>query len=1046
MDMNTTEIPRGGHRRRPKRGSRALPIIAAALAGFMLASSLAAAAYFFLIQPKMGGNPIEDVTPEPELPVGDETSPESATTERLVNPDAEVRGAYIATAANINFPSKQGMSADELRAEIDDIIATAEDANLNALYFQVRPASDALYDSKIFPASNVVSGEQGKGVDGLDILAYLIEKAHAENIKIHAWVNPLRVTTGTQANPNTDVSKLAAANPARQHPEWTVAYADGKLYYDPAIPEVRKLIADGVKEIAENYDVDGILFDDYFYPYPVSENGAIIDFDDADSYSKYGNGKDKGDWRRANVNAMIAECHTAIKSVNTDCKFGVAPFGIWRNDDGKNGGSDTSGLESYKSIYCDPTAWVEGGYVDYLAPQIYWRFSTPAAKYDVLVRWWNTLCEGTGVDLLISHGVYNYVDTWENAENEFRDQIGFARSELAYRGSILYGWQALKTNAQGLLDETKDVFKEEIVYTGTQSNDSALNISIPYSGTYIDGDGSFVIGSSDPSEPLYLDGKKVGRTKSGYFSVYLPLGNGENRFTFSHKGVETEYILNRGKQPVTPSKTVYTQLDGYKISSHTPSKEWFSTTEDTISVSVAAPSGSTVTAKLGGTTVPLKPTINPPDEGDFMREVYTGELSLSEFRDSLGTGEILTTKIEFTAKRGNDSATSESAEIIIGPEGTTIPVKVLKSDSELKIQPDSWYYDDYTPQSEGMQDNAVLASGGLYKLRCGGYISADRIEKLDTEPFGIAQLGKISLTSDDKSTYITLDTDVNVPVNCYIENGEFILTVYNVDTSTAPKLEISDNLLFTSARQEKSVKANAYKYFLKLYDTENFYGFDHYYNDGKLIVSFRNPTSLPDTDKPLTGKTIVLDAGHGGRNPGALGPLGNTEGAMNESDFNLEIVMAAKEKLEELGADIVLTRDRETEIDVPINDRMDKLIEVQPDICISVHQNSMPYTTDITKVRGLVGLYWSDSGYMLTDILGGTMARRLDKLDRSPTKQRLAMVRNPKFPSTLVEVCFITNVEEYERMMQPGEIGRIADYLAEGVLNYYAAQAKYLKK
>ena len=151
--------------------------------------------------------------------------------------------------------------------------------------------------------------------------------------------------------------------------------------------------------------------------------------------------------------------------------------------DGKNGGSDTSGLESYKSIYCDPTAWVEGGYVDYLAPQIYWRFSTPAAKYDVLVRWWNTLCEGTGVDLLISHGVYNYVDTWENAENEFRDQIGFARSELAYRGSILYGWQALKTNAQGLLDETKDVFKEEIVYTGTQSNDSALNIRIPYSGT-----------------------------------------------------------------------------------------------------------------------------------------------------------------------------------------------------------------------------------------------------------------------------------------------------------------------------------------------------------------------------------------------------------------------------------------------------------------------------------------------------------------------------------------------------------------------------------
>ena len=209
-------------------------------------------------------------------------------------------------------------------------------------------------------------------------------------------------------------------------------------------------------------------------------------------------------------------------------------------------------------------------------------------------------------------------------------------------------------------------------------------------------------------------------------------------------------------------------------------------------------------------------------------------------------------------------------------------------------------------------------------------------------------------------------------------------------------------------------------------------------------MKLKNPTRLPDSETPLEGKTIVLDAGHGGKNPGALGPLGAAEGAMNESDFNLEIVMAALPKLEKLGATVILTRDRETPNDVPVLERVQELIDVSPDLCVSVHQNSMPYTTDVTKVHGLVGLYWSDSGYMLTSVMGETMSSALNKMNRSPTKQRLALVRNPKFPSTLVEVCFITNVEEYEKMMQPDSIEKISDSIATGILNYYAAQEKYL--
>lgn len=1033
-DVNITDPP-VRHQRH-----KILPITLAAISGLMIATVIGAAAFWLITSNRFGGSTGQNpMNPNAGI---DTSAPDdqSSAQQKLPHPDSEVRGVYIATVMNINYPSKTGLSVDEQRAELDDIVRTTKAANLNAIYFQVRPSSDALYKSSIFPTSEYITGKQGDDLE-FDPLGYLVQLAHENDIKVHAWVNPLRITTGSATNPKTDPNSLAENNPARLHPEYTVAYADGRLYYNPGLHEVRQLIADGVREIVENYAVDGVIFDDYFYPYPttVTVNGKSVtaEFDDSEAYSKYGGGSSLDDWRRANVNAMIEACYDAVKSVRGDCEFGVAPFGIWQNDDGKNGGSATTGFESYKSIYCDPVAWVEGGYVDYLAPQIYWRFSTKAARYDVLVRWWNSLLDGTDVDLLISHGVYNY-STWDNPSGELRNQIGFARSEVAYKGSLLYGYAALKENTEGLLDETKAVFSEDIIYTGTESNGRDLIISIPYNNSYIDGEGTFLIGTSDPAEPLYLDGRKIGRTKSGYFSVYLPLSNGKNTFTFSHKGMDTLYTINRGTPP-TSTVIKYATLDSYKIAAVTPSMSWFGTTTS-LSVSVTAPSGSKVTAEIGGKTFTLSPTIYPPAESTYMKEVYTGTVTLT----APASGIESIGRIKFKATRGSESATAESAELRIGAPGASIPVEILTKDTEMKIQTNSWYYDDYSPQSPGMTDNAVSLSSGWYKLRCGGYIAAENIKEIGGDPIGWASVTNAKIESGASATYIKFDSDVNVPINCYVENGEFVLTLYNMDTKNAPKLEYVKNPIFASIRQENSARPYAYKYFLKLYDIENFYGFDYYYEDGKIIVELKNPTTLPDSDRPLEGKTIVLDAGHGGRNPGALGPLGAAEGAMNESDFNLEIVMATVPKLEALGANVVLTRSRETEIDVPVPDRVQQLIDLSPDLCISIHQNSMPYTADVTKIHGLVGLYWSDAGYMLTDVMGKTMSSALNRQNRSPTQQRLAMVRNPKFPSTLIEVCFITNVEEYEKMMQHDSINRISDSIADGILNYYAAQAKYL--
>lgn len=480
----------------------------------------------------------------------DEPSRPAPSSMGIINPDSEMRGLWIATVQNINFPSARGLSEDKLKSELDDIIATAKEDGFNAIFFQVRPTSDALYASDIFPLSRYVYGNQKMYEEGdFDVLAYLLEAAHMNNIRVHAWVNPLRVTAGAAGYPQFDLSTLDPSHPARKNPDWVHPYADGKLYFDAGIPEVRELVAAGVREIVEKYDVDGVVFDDYFYPYPVYREikgkNMKITFDDADTFEKYGEGyANVGDFRRAAINEMIRMCHEAVKERDPDCLFGVAPFGIWQNDDGKNGGSATNGLSSYHAIYCDPVAWIKGGYIDYIAPQLYWRFSTQVAPFGTLVDWWNAVLDGSGIELYIAHAAYLY-DSWEDIDSEMTRQIEYAREALHYKGSVLYGYAAIKNNSEELADEIKQAFAENIIYTDTTSNGVEFAVTSHKSGQSVSESGVVISGVSDPYYTLTLDGANISRNKDGDFSLYLSLAKGENRFTFASGEKEYELTIIR---------------------------------------------------------------------------------------------------------------------------------------------------------------------------------------------------------------------------------------------------------------------------------------------------------------------------------------------------------------------------------------------------------------------------------------------------------------------------------------------------------------------
>ncbi|MDD6094119.1 MAG: family 10 glycosylhydrolase, partial [Clostridia bacterium] len=291
----------------------------------------------------------------------------------------------------------------------------------------------------------------------LDALEYLIEAAHGEGIAVHAWVNPLRIATGGS------VEDLNEKSPARLHPEWCVKYADSKLYYDCGIPQVRETVAAGVREIVKNYDVDGIAFDDYFYPYPVyGEDGAVISFEDDKTFAKYGGDFESvGDWRRDNVNKMVKLVYDTVKEINGDCIFGIAPFGIWKNGYGGEDGSATAGSQSYYDIFCDTLAWVRGGYVDYIAPQLYWRNEEKAAPYQTLCEWWANMTEDSGVGLIICHGAYRYSE-WDLPEGTMKAQAEYAMEYDNYCGSVFYGYEEIYGNVHGIKDEIKSLYENPL--------------------------------------------------------------------------------------------------------------------------------------------------------------------------------------------------------------------------------------------------------------------------------------------------------------------------------------------------------------------------------------------------------------------------------------------------------------------------------------------------------------------------------------------------------------------------------------------------------
>jgi uncharacterized lipoprotein YddW (UPF0748 family) len=350
----------------------------------------------------------------------------------------ELRGMWIATVRGTDWPGGAGHAAERQRAEYRRLLDAARALRLNAVFVHVRPTADAFYGSPHEPWSQWITGRQGKD-PGYDVLGFMLREAHLRGLEFHAWFNPYRVS------PQKDLNKLAPANPARRHPGWVRRYGDG-LWYDPGLPQVRDLVSMVILDVVRKYDIDGVHFDDYFYPYPEGR-----DYPDQATFKAHGKGfEGKAAWRRDNVNALVERISGEIHRAKPWVRFGISPFGVWRNRSTDPAGSATRALQSYDDIYADSRLWVKKGWVDYILPQLYWPVGDPLADYRTLTEWWARQVRGTGVLLTIGHGAYRVgaPGPWRRA-GELSRQLTVNDRFPEVRGDVFFSARDLVSDRRG---------------------------------------------------------------------------------------------------------------------------------------------------------------------------------------------------------------------------------------------------------------------------------------------------------------------------------------------------------------------------------------------------------------------------------------------------------------------------------------------------------------------------------------------------------------------------------------------------------------------
>ncbi len=458
----------------------------------------------------------------------------------LPAPETEFRGVWVATVVNIDWPKNGNDVVQKQKVDFIKFLDFYEALNFNALIVQIRTAGDAFYPSYLAPWSRFLTGSEGEPKSGFeDPLQWLIDQTHERGLQFHAWLNPYRATF------DLDTTLLAQSHDFYQHREWMLKYGK-KYYYNPGNPEVWKHLTKVVEEVVVNYNIDGIHFDDYFYPYKIP--GEV--FADSLTYAEYGlSTQNLGDWRRSNVDSLVKNVHQTIKTHKPWIQFGISPFGVWKNQSTDPLGSDTkAGQTTYEDLYADPLLWMKQGWLDYIVPQAYWSMDYPAASHRKITEWWANNSENT--QLYMGNGAYkikNNADEAWNKKKELPLQLQLSRSIPQVKGNVFFSAKSLPQHPK----VTKKI--QQKLYSSPTNPSMPLNFPsrlIPKPGIISNESGSNgqnICISHYDSVPRFLSIYKIkpGRRRFPQLlkKVYLPINESQCCFTLKNSSKKMELLV-----------------------------------------------------------------------------------------------------------------------------------------------------------------------------------------------------------------------------------------------------------------------------------------------------------------------------------------------------------------------------------------------------------------------------------------------------------------------------------------------------------------------
>jgi uncharacterized lipoprotein YddW (UPF0748 family)/N-acetylmuramoyl-L-alanine amidase len=939
------------------------------------------------------------------------------TNDTTVKKGEDFRGLWVATVVNIDYPTKATTDSQILKSEALQVLEYAKNTGFNAVFLQVRPSGDALYRSKYYPWSKYLTGKQGVAPSGgFDPLDFWISEAHKRGLELHAWINPYRVTKRSSGEPTHDFASLHSSNPAKKNPSWTVKHSDGNIYLNPGLPETRQMIVNGVLEIIENYSVDGIHFDDYFYP--------DKSFNDNETYKKYNPAKKNlDDWRRDNVNTLIKDVSAAIKSTGkSNIRFGISPFGIWANKSSNPKGSDTKGLESYSSHYADSLYWIKNGLIDYIVPQIYWNIGYSIADYKKLAAWWENAVSGTNVDLYIGHAAYKAENPdpkspWYGTA-EIERQLYLNDSSKIIKGSIFFNYNVMAKSA-ALTNTVKAIFD------GRDGKSPKVNVSIsrPTSDITTSMESFYLNGTSDPSQPLYLNGKLVeNRSSKGYFGVLVPLSVGKNTFTLSQANSSDTCTITR-KASSGSEKMSAVEIPS---SSTFPQSQEFWMPGEKIKLSCQAPAGSKVSVTLNGKNYSMKQISGPTNPSGLYKATYSVEYTMPSFSGAPRNID-LGAPIYTVNYKGTVKTKKAPANIGVIMKGSPYYAEALYDVVDTYNAPVSGNGAAYELY-KGMVDSVTGMTGSYARLSSGQWVFKDKVKiySQKTPVNTVVRKATYEVGKDNDVFELTMTSSAAAIVS--FDGQNVVLNVSAPSSAAMPKLP--GDALISTIKDSTSIYKS--EYVLTKKDGATIEGYYVEKTDSGIKLVLKRKPKVQSLTKPLTGITIMLDAGHGGSDPGAIGPLGT---AYSEKDINLNLAFKLKRELESQGANILMTRtDNST---ISLAERLTLSRNARPDMFISLHANSMPDNVDISKIRGFSVFYREVFSKPSAQLVYDSVISAHGKNKHGVNKKNFYVTRNTWAPSFLIESDFVPNPVEFEWLTNDKEQDKLAKTISTAIVSYY---------